>query len=441
MGRCFLRAWCGGAAWVSLFTTSTFLTADTLYVCNHGVSTISALDVSSGDIVTSIISPDPLTLCPDYIAAAPDGKTACVLFEDSNQVSVIDLTTNTIKKTLAMQAIVDARTPAVSPLAMLPDGTKAYVVHGTDCSVSVIDMAAGAEIGAFSVGTKGTDFADSIALSPDGRIAYVTRSSETVGAVVALNTDTNGIIGIIPLEGFCNPGPIAIAPDGLKAYVGEASDVVLVLDLQGNKVIGRIEQWCEPCFITFDPSGGTAYVVLSSGVTQVIDGVRDANRGIIATASATQLVFAPDGKRMFANNQADNCVSVIDREKEEVTGAWTGLSYPYGIALTSSDLSMCYVPSAPVACRARIKKSSHKKRQVVLSWKKSPSVRVVRYDVYLGRKRIGSVDASSALSFSTKASRERRKSRSKRSLQRLVRKYSIRAVAASGLESQSVHPK
>ena len=441
----FLGAWCVRSAWISLFVTSACLTADTLYVCNQGLGTISVVDVDTGDIVASMISPDPLTLFPDYIAATPDETKACVLFEGSNQAAVLDLTANMIKKTLSMQAVVDARTPAVSPLAVTPDGTKAYVVHRTDCSVSVIDMASGMEVGFFSVGTKGTDHANSVSFSPDGKVAYVTRSSEEDGAVVAFGTDMNEIIGTIPLQGFPNPGPIAIAPNGLKAYVGEASDVVLVVDLQSSGVVGRIDQGCEPCFITFDSSGGTAYVVLSSGVTQLVDAVHDVNSGRIATASANQVVFSSDGKRLFANNQVDSWISVIDVAKGAVTGTWVGFSYPLGLVLTSANSSSRYAPSAPAACWAKTKKVSRRTNQLILSWSQSPSLRVVRYDIYFGRDKVGSVAAASKHSFSIrmKSPHKKHKHRSKRPSRQLVKKYkySVRAVTASGLESQSISPK
>ena len=431
----FFRTWFGRAVWLAVCAVGAQLAADTLYVCNHGVGTISVVDVVPGNISTSIISPDPLTLLPSYIAAAPNEAKAYVVYEDSDQISAIDLATNSIIKTFAMQGSVDPSDHAMPPLVFTPDGTKLYVIHSADCSVSVIDVASDTESNVLSLGTKEVDVGHSLAVSPDGKWLYATRASPKNGAVEVLDTQTDEIAGEILLQRYPSPGPIAVAPDGLKAYVGEESDVIIVVDLQAKAVVGSIDQGCEPRFITFVPGRSEAYSVLCSGRTRVIDTDHDANTTFLSVPTATQITFSSDGKTAYVCDQLGSQIASVDVASGAVTRKLSGFSYPLGVVVTplSSPLvGYSPIPAPPEACRAKIKKSSGHRERIVISWKQSPSPRVVRYDIFRDHRKIGSVGATSRLTFSVRAKASRAKRSSKRSLRRLFRKYSIRAVSATG---------
>jgi YVTN family beta-propeller protein len=424
------------------------LTADTLYVCNQGIGTISVVDAASGDIKTSIISPDPLVLIPNYLVTTPDGRKAYVVYDDSDQISAIDLPTCTITKTFTMQAAVDPTTAAMPLLAMSPDGAKLYVVHTQNCSVSVIDVATDAVVKLLAVGNEEDDWANAIAISPDGKTAYVTRSSLTGGALVGICTETDEIVGTIPFQEPSSPSALAITPDGARAYVGEVEGSIIIVDLKSKSVVGSIQQGCEPCSIAFAPDGCTAYIALGSGIIQIVDVARDAIIGNIETASVVQVVFSSDGKTAFANDQLENQITVIDVAQGTRLKTLTGYSYPLGLALTPLPVPRVVssqIPSTPTTCQAKIKKVPGRKGEglLVLSWKQSPSPEVVRYDVYLNNERISSIPSSETLCFSmpVQSPHLKRKHSSKKHLRRLMMKYSVRAVTASGQVSQPVYPK
>ena len=452
----FFRTWCDRVLKCALCSIGVllpvgYLTADTLYVCNKKIGTISVVDTDLGTIQTSIISPDPLTLVPTYLAVTPDAKKIYVLYKGSDQLSVIDVATNTITKTLTMKAPVDLAIDAIPLMAVTPDGSTLYVVHTEACSVSVIDVATDAEIKVLSLATEGEvgEKANCVAVSPDGQMAYVTRSSSEVGELVVISTKVNEVTEIIPLPGYLSPGGIAIVPDGSKAYIGDESDTLIIVDLKANALVGFIEQECHPLAIAFTPDGSTAYVTLDSDLMQVVNVIAGTNGERISVPSANQVVFSADGKKAFANNLLEDQISVIDVASGTVKSL-TGYSFPLGFALIATPSAPAptttvssAVPSIPTACRAKLKKLSSKKGKVIFAWERSSSPEVVRYDVYLDKRWIKSVDSSSPLSFSVrvKSSLLRNKHRSKKFLRRIMKSYSIRAVTAAGKVSSPVHPK
>ena len=442
----FFRTWCDRVLKCALCTVGALLlvgqlTADTLYVCNKKIGTISVVDADSGTIQTSIISPDPLTLFPTYLVVTPDATKAYVLYKGSDRLSVIDIATNTITKTLTMKAPIDLAMDAIPLMAITPDGSTLYVVHTEACSVSVIDVATDAEVKVLSLATEGEEGekANCIAVSPDGQMVYITRSSSEIGALVAISTKVNEVAEFIFLPGYLSPGGIAIVPDGSKAYVGDESDTIIIVDLKASALVGFIEQECHPLSIVFTPDGRTAYVTLDSDMMQIVNVVNDTNGEFISVPSANQVVFSADGKKAFANNFVEGQISVIDVASGTVKSL-TGYSFPLGLALIATPSALdpttvsSAVPSTPTACRAKLKKLSSKKAMVVFAWKQSSSPEVVRYDVYLDKRWIKSVDSSSPLSFSVrvKSSLLRNKHRSKKFLRRLMKSYSIRAVTAAG---------
>jgi YVTN family beta-propeller protein len=426
------------------------LAADTLYVCNKKIGTISVVDADSGEIQTSIISPDPLNLFPSNIVVTPNATKAYVLYENSDQLSVIDIATHTIAKAITLKAVVSPSTSALPLLAITPDGKTVYVVHAKACSVSVIDVATDTEVKVLSLATEGQEgeMANCVAISPDGKMVYVTRSSSEAGALMAISTEVNEVTEIIPLDGYLSPGGIAIVPDGSKAYVGDESDTLVIVDLKASVVVGSIQQECQPLAIAFTPDGCKAYVTLDSDMMQIVNVANDSNGGLIFVPAANQVVFSADGKTAFANNLLEDQISVIDVAKDTVKSL-PGYSFPQGLAIIRTPVSptpevvSSAVPSSPTTCRGKFKKLSGKKGLLIFSWTQSTSPEVVRYDVYLDKRWIKSVDSTLPLSFSirVKSSQLGSKHRSKKYLRHIMKSYSIRAVTASGKVSQPVHPK
>jgi YVTN family beta-propeller protein len=176
-------------------------------------------------------------------------------------------------------------------VAVVPDGTRAYVTNSADGTVSVIDtdptsgtynQVIGSPI---VVGNNPTG----LAVSPDGtpQRAYVANSNDGTVSVIDIDPTSgtyNQVIGSAIIVGS-SPIGVAVAQDGLRVYVTDNADgTVSVIDT--------------------DSASGT--------YNQVID-------TITVGSGAIGVVVSPDGTSLYVANQYDGTVSVIDIDLSSAT--------------------------------------------------------------------------------------------------------------------------
>jgi YVTN family beta-propeller protein len=137
---------------------------------------------------------------PVAIAITPNGRTAYVTNEDSDDVSVIDTQTNQVVGSRIEVNLIP------SWVAITPDGRSAYVANYNGGQVSVIDT----QTNQLGPPIKVAGRPGGIAIMPDGRTAYGADSLSN--GVFVVNTLTNQLVGsTIPVgEG---PTGVAINPD------------------------------------------------------------------------------------------------------------------------------------------------------------------------------------------------------------------------------------
>jgi len=87
---------------------------------------------------------------------------------DSNRVSVIDSSTNTLIATVGVGS-------EPVGVAVKPDGNRAYVANRADNNVSVIDTSSYTVVATVAVGIG----PQGVAMSPDGTRAYVTNTASS----------------------------------------------------------------------------------------------------------------------------------------------------------------------------------------------------------------------------------------------------------------------
>ncbi|MDH6423553.1 YncE family protein [Aurantimicrobium minutum] len=121
---------------------------------------------------------------PEYIGVTPNGAFAYVANFGSNNVSVINLQTNTVIATIPVGT-------QPSWVAITPDGEKALVLNWGSDSISVIDTMTNTVVSTVSGLNEGASGSlSSIALSTDGRFAYISRQYETHLSVIDMTTMT-----------------------------------------------------------------------------------------------------------------------------------------------------------------------------------------------------------------------------------------------------------
>jgi YVTN family beta-propeller protein len=288
---------------------------------------------------TSLTQPDlQPTISPHVTAGTTRPIRAYVTNVGSDNVSVIDVATNTVVATVPV---------GNSPLnvALTPDGAFAYVTNSSDRTVSVIDAASNAVVA--TVGGLG-HFPEGIAITPDGAFAYVAiyGSPPAPGSVSVIATASNTVVTTIENVGGA-PLEVAVTPDGASVFVtNRLSNDVAVIDVATNTVETMIPVGTYPIGIAFRPDGSTAYVVNEEAAT--VSAIDVARRIVTTTVDlpgfAFAVAFSPDGTSAYVTIEEDpGSVAVIDLASHTVTGTIPGLGrYPEGIAVTP-DGATAYV--------------------------------------------------------------------------------------------------
>lgn len=113
------------------------------FIANYDSDNVSVIDVSTNTIVDTI----SVGLNPRGIAITPDGNFAYVTNFGLDKVSVIDINTNTIVETIFISTNADPY-----GIAITPDGNFVYVTNCISNTVSVIDISTNTIVETINVG-------------------------------------------------------------------------------------------------------------------------------------------------------------------------------------------------------------------------------------------------------------------------------------------------
>ncbi len=287
-----------------LALSSTLMGVDSAYVVNQTSRDISVINVAN-DTVTNTIS--PLGTAPaDFSAITPDGQKIYVPNNTSNNVSIIDTTT---------QAVLYTRAVGNRPVcaAMLPNGTKVYIVNNNGAgagSVSVINTTTDTVVATVSVGNDATY----AAASPDSARVYVFNSNNSI-SVIDTATDT---VTTLPNAGPTAQDSLVFTPDGSKVFaVGTES--ILVIDNAASPPTSLatipLGGGSGPSGLAMSPDGVWLYVAdIVSEAVHVIRVSTNTLAATIATPGNAQLrvTTSRDGARAYAFSPSAGTVTVIN---------------------------------------------------------------------------------------------------------------------------------
>jgi YVTN family beta-propeller protein len=158
-----------------------------------------AISVSGSSRLLLVSSPRLLitafAVCGLVASAQSFAQNAYVTNIGSNDVSVIDTTTNTVIASI----------PTDSPLgvAVTRDGSRVYVANHHSNTASAINTANNSVIATFPVGNDPW----AVAVTPDGSKVYVTNDQDNTVSVI--NTSTNTVttipVGVLPQGAVSTP--------------------------------------------------------------------------------------------------------------------------------------------------------------------------------------------------------------------------------------------
>jgi DNA-binding beta-propeller fold protein YncE len=215
------------------------------------------------------------SVMPDYpfgiinMKITPNGRTLYAVIEQGGVVP-INLVNGFAGRTIDI--------PGAAAIAIAPNGSTAYVVTGTEDTITTVDLAThriGRVIPLPKSSPGGPNNYLGIALAPDGQTAYVVNG---YGGLFTVNLTSDAVRQAISIP-LGTGGPIAITPDGRTVYlitgtggnVGngpEFSDIAAV-DLTTGTTGNPISVPSDANDIGISPDGRTVYVTTATGPPNV----------------------------------------------------------------------------------------------------------------------------------------------------------------------------
>ncbi len=164
---------------------------------------------------------------PHDIAISADGRRAYVPARNTDNLFVIDLTTDQVIEVIDLYSEAEHPLgPAPQRVALTPDGTRLLIINANDGSLTVLDTTTLTVTRTL----RFNDWLGGVDIAPDGSVAYVSvNADEAIVKVIDIAT-TGVLTSVPPFPSTGGPGPVAFSPDGDQAYVAMATGSVLVLD-------------------------------------------------------------------------------------------------------------------------------------------------------------------------------------------------------------------
>ena len=292
-------------------------------------------------VVCAVLAAAAFVAGPDASAASPPAGTKAYVPSDNGNVTVVDLSTMTVAKTI--QVGYEPR-----GIDTTPDQRYAFVANSqgsdivgvaTSPTVSMIDTIDDIVVQTIILTRFG---AYDCAVTPDGTRVYVACSS---AYVCVIDVATRAQIDEIALTPAGNPESLAVSPDGAKVYVvNRGASTVEVIDTATNEVVGApIAMNTAPRDVAFS-ADGTKAIVVGDSSPQIIDVATDtvtstllndlgSERHVVcvgSTAYVTNLNFLQPAKAPTVDGEGS--IDVYDLAEETwVESFGSGVSQPYGI--------------------------------------------------------------------------------------------------------------
>ena len=300
---------------------------DHLYVTIKGKNHFYTIDRRQDNVIKKVNVGSPP--CGGFITK--DGKQFYIALGELDQIVVVNTSSNAVSARISLKKD-GSRYMDPGGMAVSPDGTLIYVANESGDSLSVIDLETRKVKKTIPIGFGPQD----VVLTPDGRYGYVT----DFYSVWVIDLSDFNVIKEIPFrdptsdrlrtylledgeEVFRGPRDIVMSPDGRNAYVAlEDSGEIAIIDVRKNEVEEMIPVGSYPGGLALSPKGESLYIAhRDSDEISVLDtGQRKIIQRIKVGQDPWDITFSPDGDEVFVVNQGDPSVSVIDPKTFHVKG-------------------------------------------------------------------------------------------------------------------------
>jgi YVTN family beta-propeller protein len=309
----------------------------TLYTADEQGSSISAIDLSTGQVRTIPvrIAPHNVQFNRRTLLAVGTGHGD---HHSKGHRGTSHATTESKGRLLVLDTTLPPRLVAEIEVGRHPahvvgdrDGRRAFVTNAGDDTVSVVDVERKRVIKTIATGR----YPHGLRSSPDGREVYVANVQD--GSLSVLNTGSLAEVARIPVGR--TPVQVGFTPDGGRLYVSlRDENRVAVIDTVSRTVIGRIDVGRQPIQVHATPNGRFVYVANQGTDAQpddtvsVIDVAKGAIVDTIRTGNGAHgVAVSDDGAFVFVTNIADSTISVIETATRKVIRTYPVGKGPNGI--------------------------------------------------------------------------------------------------------------
>lgn len=284
---------------------------------------------------------------PVSVVVSPDASSVYLADYNSNTLSVISTSTNTIGNTVSI---------GVAPVsvAVSPNGLNIFVaetgmVGMSKGSFTVLDSSPGNAYENVDLETvTGLKVVPrSVAVSPDSSYIYLAHSGNAV-AVLDINGSSpneilNNIKVVANIDVGSDPLSLAVSPDGSIVYAALSNNSIAIININEKQVKGTISVSAEPVSLVVSPDGSGIYASLSNNEISVIDTKTNTVIKTIPVGNDPRsIALSPDGYSLYVPNYKDNNLSVIETSSDTVIGQIGVGTGPESVALSPvSSYPLC----------------------------------------------------------------------------------------------------
>ncbi len=252
---------------------------------------------------------------------------------DHPEIGLAASGTGDIASFMAINNGANAIKATITAMPVSPAGF-AYIPNAGSNDVSVVNMATNTVVKTITVGKMPW----AVAINRDGSKVYVTNRDD--GTISVISTATNTVTNTITVAD--NPMSLVIRNDGVRMYVAnQGSGTISIINLALEKVIDTIIVTDPEC-LCMNADGTVLYIGVRGGVKAYSTTLNTPISDIITGQSPYAMVTSADGSRLYAINPNTKTISVIDASRSNFLNDIPLSDKPAGLAI-APDGSRLYI--------------------------------------------------------------------------------------------------
>jgi YVTN family beta-propeller protein len=231
--------------------------------------------------------------------------------EPGHELYVLDLAERKVAKVIDLSPYRSPHGVQIDAKGML------YVTAELDRKILIVDPAAGRVVDTIDHEGAG----HWLAVLPDGSKAYVANKDDKP-FVTVLDLATRKQIATVPMPRGTQG--ITVSPDGKRVIAMDiARPEITVVDTSNDAVLDRLTlaNTTEPAYKAYYSPDGKWLMTMAGSSINIFDAanLRAPQRSLTVGASPMGIAFSPDGKTALVANHGDGTVSVVDLAAATVT--------------------------------------------------------------------------------------------------------------------------